>query len=116
MSKDLDGLNRYGLMAEEAWREHRPLMYSRLKEKGLLNRSLRAAQDGAATEVSQMVHNGAFLPDAEEKVLPEWILLPSESDQRRIIHDPESPITKTTTRPVTSGKTSGPTPRRLKRA
>jgi hypothetical protein len=84
-------LNRYGLMAKQAWKEQRPRMYTRLLKSGRLEAQLLRAQDQAHIAANNLMDQGYRLPEAEEIFLPEFILLPSEKEMPNLgeNRDPE---------------------------
>lgn len=67
------------------WREWLPNRYRELLEANELVTAAAAAAAGAAREIKELMQAGARLDEAEEVVLPKWILLPPEEP------DPEEP-------------------------
>lgn len=64
------------------WKEWLPNRYRELLEANELVTAAAAAAAGAAKEIRQLMAAGARLDEAEEVVLPKWILLqPEEPDQ-----------------------------------
>lgn len=60
------------------WREWLPNRYKELVEANELVTAAAAAAAGAAREIRELMQAGARLDEAEEVVLPKWILLPPE--------------------------------------
>lgn len=66
------------------WKEWLPNRYKELLEANGLVTAAAAAAAGAAKEIKELMDAGARLDEAEEIVLPKWILLTPEEP------DPES--------------------------
>jgi hypothetical protein len=76
------GLTRFGAMADQHWKEHRPRLYQHLKARSLLMPALLNAQERAKTMIGQMVsEQGYDLESAREAALREFVLLPSEDEE-----------------------------------
>ncbi len=75
------GVGRWGQMLRENLRENRPKMFLGLRRAGTLHQYLVDQERMAAAEIHQYVLQGATVAEAEEVVLPQYILLPSEKDQ-----------------------------------
>jgi hypothetical protein len=85
------GLTRFGAMADQHWRQHRPRMYLHLKAKGLLMEALLNAQERAKTMIGQMVgEQGCDLESAREAALREFVLLPSEDEEPVLVSGPDA--------------------------
>lgn len=67
------------------WKEWLPNRYKELLEANQLTTAAAAAAAGAAREIRELMQAGARLDEAEEVVLPKWILLPPEEA------DPDEP-------------------------
>ena len=76
------GLTRFGAMADQHWKEHRPRLYQHLKARSLLMPALLNAQERAKTMIGQMVGEQRYdLESAREAALREFVLLPSEDEE-----------------------------------
>jgi hypothetical protein len=64
--------------AAEHWQEWCPRRWASLVKAGILDEALTKAATQAEREIRQLMRGGARLDEAEEMVLPEWILLPPE--------------------------------------
>ena len=81
-AEDVSGLTRFGQMADQHWKEHRPGLYQHLKASSLLMPALLNAQERAKTMIGQMVgEQGYDLESAREAALREFVLLPSEDEE-----------------------------------
>ena len=81
------------LLAHKAirhWREWLPNRYAELLETNQLAEAADAAAKGAAMEIRALMNAGARRDEAEEVVLPKWILLPPEESEMETAQDPES--------------------------
>ena len=66
---------QYTKMALEHWREWRPRAYKEMQEAGTLNKRAQDASKAAAKQVADLMAAGAQQHEAEEIVLPQYILL-----------------------------------------
>jgi len=66
-------------MAREHWAQYRPKMCAELKKAGKLEEELKRAATKASDLVNDLVDT-MNLNEAEEIVLPRYILLPAEED------------------------------------
>ena len=60
------------------WRDWLPVMYADLNQRNQLVTTAARAAKKAAKEIRQLMEAGARLDEAEEVVLPKYILLPPE--------------------------------------
>ncbi len=68
------------------WKDWLPKRYKELLDANQLVTAAAAAAAGAAKEIKELMQAGARLDEAEEVVLPKWILLqPEEPD----LEDPD---------------------------
>ena len=102
--RHLKGLQKYGLLANEFWREERPDLHERLRRKGTLNRHLKAAERSALVALGSLFDRGYNLLAAEEILIKEY-LKPPKPDQS----DQDLPASRPRFRPTTPPATSGPT-------
>lgn len=73
-------LSRFGLMALDHWKEFLPKRYQALKEEGTLILEAWTAQELTKDLMVDVMRKGMQHHEALEVALPEWILLPPESD------------------------------------
>lgn len=79
------------LLAKKAirhWKEWLPNRYRELVEANQLLTAAEAAAKGAAQEIRELMDAGARLDEAEEVVLPKWILLPPEETDEEAEAEP----------------------------
>lgn len=72
------------------WKDWLPNRYKELLDANQLVTAAATAAAGAAKEIKELMQAGARLDEAEEVVLPKWILLQPEEP------DPEEPDWETT--------------------
>jgi hypothetical protein len=72
----------YGNMGKSHWKRLRPKMYAELKKNGQLESALRSTQKSTSREVASLLANGFRVNEAEELVLPKYVLLGAEEDER----------------------------------
>ena len=65
------------------WKNWLPNRYKELLEANQLVTAAAAAAAGAAKEIKELMQAGARQDEAEETVLPKWILLPPEEPDPR---------------------------------
>jgi hypothetical protein len=82
-------LNEYGLKAKSHWERHRPRMVKDLKDEDRYEEALLEAQKRTTDEIKELLMHGFQLYEAEEVVLPKYVLLPDESDQPNLAEEPE---------------------------
>ena len=87
---DTQQLTRYGMMAQKHWLEERPKMCALLERKGLLKKALYQAQEGAKTATCNLLDQGRTRDEAEEIVLHQYLLLPSEKEMPHLGEMPQS--------------------------
>ena len=75
------GLTRFGLLAYDQMKEERPKMFKALQESGKLNQRLQTMQEKAKQAMCDLIlKQGYTYLEAQEIVLQEYILLPSEEE------------------------------------
>ncbi len=74
------------------WKEWLPNRYAELLESNQLLTAAEAAAKGAAVEIRMLMDAGMRRDEAEEIVLPKWILLPPET-QEEPDEEPEAEAT-----------------------
>jgi hypothetical protein len=80
--EEVSSLTRFGAMADQHWRQHRPRMYLHLKAKGLLMEALLNAQEQAKEMIGELVSGqGRDLEGARSAALKQYVLLPSEDEE-----------------------------------
>jgi hypothetical protein len=79
--EEVSSLTRFGAMADQHWRQHRPRMYLHLKAKGLLMEALLNAQERAKEMTADLTTSGSDLEGARDAALREFVLLPSEDEE-----------------------------------
>lgn len=62
------------------WEQWRPKMVAEMREAGTLNAEAQKASKEAARQVAQLMQNGYQQHEAEEVVLPGYILLTPEPE------------------------------------
>lgn len=83
-------MDRYARMALKHWREFLPSLYRELQECGELNKELEIAVSRTHAEILELMEQGYQLHEAEEVVLPKYILRsPSEPDDWEDLMTPE---------------------------
>ncbi len=73
-------LGHFGQMAKGHWKERLPKMYQSLQASGKLEQVLLEAQERASNERADLILKGFQVHEAEEIVLPKYILLTSEEE------------------------------------
>lgn len=81
--------------AMEHWKEFRPTMYRKLKEKKRLELQALKAADQTRKEMQSMMQNGATWPEAWEAVRERYIYLPEEEGLQHPGEDEELPVAGT---------------------
>jgi len=74
-------LNYWGQMAQVHWKKHLPIYYKHLYKHGILEQTLQEAGENAKNMLADLMEGGMHRNEAEEIVLPQFILLPPEKDQ-----------------------------------
>jgi hypothetical protein len=74
-------MNHWSKMAKVHWKKYLPRKYKLLEEQGTLEQELTKAGEQAEEMLANLVSDGGMRPnEAQEIVLPQFILLPPESD------------------------------------
>ncbi|MEX3985314.1 hypothetical protein AB4Y45_40925 [Paraburkholderia sp. EG287A] len=80
--RGINGANMLGLqyvrLALDHWKKWRPKEYRQMQQDGTLNEEAQKASKEAAKQVADLMQTGYQKHEAEEVVLPEYILLPPE--------------------------------------
>lgn len=69
--------------ALDHWREWLPEKYADLQRNNMLVQTAASAAEMAARDIRELMQCGARLDEAEEIVLPQYILLPPEPQPRK---------------------------------
>lgn len=83
-------LDYLGWQAEKHWKQFRPKMYRELKKKGVLYKSLYAAQERTEDALADLIEKGLSYDMAWEAVREEWLFLPTEKDLPVLGFNPEN--------------------------
>ena len=78
MEATMSSVDQLASRAMEHWAEFLPEKTADLKEAGTLEMRARQAAERAVAEIQALVRNGVPEDEAEEMVLPEYILLRPE--------------------------------------
>lgn len=73
---NMTNMDRYFRMAVKHWTEFQPELVEELKADGQLEKQIQLAVDQTHREISQLMARGVKLHEAEEIVLPRYILPP----------------------------------------
>lgn len=83
-------IDRYARMALKHWEEFLPSLYEELQERGDLTKEAELASSKTLDEIAELREQGYQLHEAEEVVLPKYILLaPSQTDDWDDLMTPE---------------------------
>ena len=83
-------MDRYARMALKHWEEFLPSLYEELQERGDLTKEAELAASKTLDEIAELREQGYQLHEAEEVVLPKYILLtPSQTDDWDDLMTPE---------------------------
>ncbi|MBI2276328.1 MAG: hypothetical protein HYU74_03135 [Dechloromonas sp.] len=74
-------MDRYARMARSHWQSYLPTLYEELTESGRLDEAIEQAVEQARTEIAELQAAGYQLHEAEETVLPRYILLTPPADE-----------------------------------
>ena len=83
-------MDRYARMALKHWKEILPSLYEELQERGDLMKEAELAASKTLDEIAELREQGYQLHEAEEVVLPKYVLLtPSQTDDWEDLMTPE---------------------------
>ena len=83
-------MDRYARMALKQWKEFLPILYEELQERGDLTKEAEPAASKTLDEIAELREQGYQLHEAEEVVLPKYVLLtPSQTDDWGDLMTPE---------------------------
>lgn len=83
-------MDRYARMALKHWKEFLPSLYEELQERGDLMKEAELAASKTLDEIAELREQGYQLHEAEEVVLPKYVLLtPSQADDWEDLMTPE---------------------------
>lgn len=84
----------YGNEARSHLLQMRPKLFQSLKKSGKLDEYLKDVQNQTSEEILDLLDQGFQVHEAEEVVLPKYVLLPAESDQPDLMEsNPQTPET-----------------------
>ena len=69
--------------AEDHWKRYLPSMYKKLKESGTFEAEAKSAGIRAANMIEELIASGLYPFEAREIVLPQYILLPPETENEK---------------------------------
>ena len=75
-----ENLGAFGNRANRHWKKYRPKMYAALEKSGQLKQALMEAQERTSKERSDLFEKGFQVFEANEIVLPKYVLLPPEDE------------------------------------
>lgn len=83
-------MDRYAVMALKHWQEFLPGLYLELQESGDLTKEVEASVSQTHKEIAELREQGYQLHEAEEVVLPKYILRsPTQTDDWDDLMTPE---------------------------